>query len=191
MLKRYKDFINGAITEEFVDKELDEDVLEYYLELIDTDASKDEAIEKVAQDFGISKEAVSIIVDEAGLTESVEAEEETHTPEETNKQTYVERIGNVNVVTGDGDDINVFEQWDGSDMVVEVWKKKDDDAEEPILVATSGGVPVGKQGQTVEFVTFDDLVSMGFWTFVESVGLDKLPTLADKYDENMAVYVYK
>ena len=75
-IKDYTSFVNENIKESFIDVELDQDVIDYYLEVIGKGLSKEEAIEQVAADFGISDEAVGIIVDEAGVKESVEIEEE-------------------------------------------------------------------------------------------------------------------
>jgi len=75
-IKDYTSFVNENINEEFIDVELDQDVIDYYLEIADKGVAREEAIEQVAADFGISGEAVAIIVDEAGIKESVEIEEE-------------------------------------------------------------------------------------------------------------------
>jgi len=75
-IKDYTSFVNENIKEAFVDVELDQDVIDYYLEVVEKGVSKEEAVEQVAADFGISDDAVKIIVDQAGITESVETEEE-------------------------------------------------------------------------------------------------------------------
>ena len=77
-IKDYTSFVNENIKiQEVVDVELDQDVIDYYLEIVESGAlSKEEAIDQVANDFGISDEAVAIIIDEAGIKESVETEEE-------------------------------------------------------------------------------------------------------------------
>jgi len=77
-IKDYTSFVNENVKiQESVDVELDQDVIDYYLEIAESGAlSREEAINQVANDFGISDEAVSIIIDAAGIKESVEVEEE-------------------------------------------------------------------------------------------------------------------
>jgi len=77
-IKDYTSFVNENVkVQETVDVELDQDVIDYYLEIAESGAlSKEEVIDQVANDFGISGEAVAIIVDAAGIKESVEVEEE-------------------------------------------------------------------------------------------------------------------
>ena len=82
-IKDYTSFVNENINESIVDVELDQDVIDYYLEIAENGAlSREEAINQVANDFGISGEAVAIIIDEAGIKESVEVEEEEESVEE-------------------------------------------------------------------------------------------------------------
>jgi hypothetical protein len=75
-IKNYTVFVNENIKENFVDVELDQDVINYYLEIVDKGVPKEDAIKQVSADFGISDDAVAIIVDEAGIKESVKSEEE-------------------------------------------------------------------------------------------------------------------
>ena len=89
-IKDYTSFVNENIKEAFVDVELDQDVIDYYLEVVEKGVSKEEAVEQVAADFGISDDAVKIIVDQAGITESVETEEEEEILEESVEETEEE-----------------------------------------------------------------------------------------------------
>jgi len=85
-IKDYTSFVNENVKEtvnEFVDVELDADVVDYYLEITENGSlSKEEAIDQVANDFGISDQAVAIIIDAAGITESIEESIEEEEEEE-------------------------------------------------------------------------------------------------------------
>ena len=96
-IKDYTSFVNENINEEFIDVELDQDVIDYYLEVSDKGVAREEAIDQVAADFGISAEAVAIIIDAAGIKESIEFEEEEEdvveeSVEETDEETEEEIV---------------------------------------------------------------------------------------------------
>ena len=84
-IKGYASFINENKVNEFVDIELDQDVIDYYLEIIEKGVPREEAIQQVAADFGIANSAISIIVDEAGIKESWNTGEKEEEEEDINE----------------------------------------------------------------------------------------------------------
>lgn len=78
-IKDYNSFLNEnkIVNEEFVDSDLDQEIIDYYMEITDSNTiTKEEAINQVANDFGVTAQVVAVMIDAAGIKESVEDEED-------------------------------------------------------------------------------------------------------------------